>query len=62
VPATQAGAFVNIEPVMGALLGVAVLGDRLGPLGIVGGLLIVGSALRFTLRGRVAGAPPTPPT
>jgi drug/metabolite transporter (DMT)-like permease len=45
VPASQAGVFINLEPVVGALLGVLVLHDVLGPYGIIGGLLVIGSAV-----------------
>ena len=45
VPASQAGVFLNLEPVVGAILGVLVLHDVLGPFGIVGGLLVVGAAV-----------------
>jgi len=31
VPASQAGVLLNMEPLMGSLLGVFVLGERLGP-------------------------------
>lgn len=50
VPAARAGIFVNFEPVVGSLLGVGLLGETLGPLAIMGGLLIVGAATVFTLR------------
>ena len=43
-PASRAGVFVNIEPVVGALLGVAILGESLGPGALVGGTLILGAA------------------
>src|SRR5689334_4356771 len=45
VPASQAGVFINLEPVVGAILGVAVLGDILGPLALIGGALVVGAAV-----------------
>jgi drug/metabolite transporter (DMT)-like permease len=45
VPASQAGVFLNLEPVVGAILGVLVLHDVLGPYGIVGGLLVIGAAV-----------------
>jgi drug/metabolite transporter (DMT)-like permease len=37
--------FVNLEPVIGAILGVALLGDVLGRYAIVGGLLVIGAAI-----------------
>lgn len=60
VPATRAAAFVNIDPVVGTILGVLVLGERLGATAIVGGILILGAALRFTLHEHPAEAA-TPP-
>jgi len=50
VPASRAGIYVNLEPVVGAILGVTLLHDRLGPVAIVGGVLVVGSAVAFTRR------------
>jgi len=43
--ASQAGVFGNLEPLVGATLGVTLLGEHLGPLALVGGMLVVGSAL-----------------
>lgn len=45
VPAAQAGVFVNLEPALGALLGVVVLGETLGWSGVAGGALILGAAV-----------------
>jgi drug/metabolite transporter (DMT)-like permease len=45
VPASRAGVFLNIEPALGAYLGVTLLGERLGPHALVGGALILGSAI-----------------
>jgi drug/metabolite transporter (DMT)-like permease len=45
VPASQAGVFVNLEPVVGAILGVILLHDILGPYALIGGLLVVGAAI-----------------
>ena len=50
VPASQAGVFVNLEPVVGAALGVLLFGDTFGGWSIVGGLLIVGAAVVVSLR------------
>jgi drug/metabolite transporter (DMT)-like permease len=50
VPASRAGVFVNLEPVIGALLGVTVLGETLGALGLLGGLFIVGAAIAMSWR------------
>lgn len=45
VPAAEAGVFVNLEPALGALLGVVVLGETLGWSGVAGGALIIGAAI-----------------
>jgi drug/metabolite transporter (DMT)-like permease len=45
VPASQAGVFLNFEPVVGALLGVILLHDVLGSYSILGGLLVIGAAI-----------------
>jgi len=43
-PASRAGVFVNIEPVVGALLGVTLLRESLGPGAVLGGLLVLAAA------------------
>ena len=53
VPASRAGVFLNIEPALGSILGVVVLGDRLGPGTWVGGALIIGAAVVLTTTGHV---------
>ncbi len=50
VPASQAGVLLNIEPLMGSVLGVLVLGERLGPAAWVGGAMILSAALVLTSR------------
>jgi drug/metabolite transporter (DMT)-like permease len=45
VPASQAGVFLNLEPVVGTLLGVILLHDMLGHYSILGGLLVIGAAV-----------------
>src|SRR5271155_5277595 len=50
VPASQAGVLLNMEPLIGSLLGVLVLGERLGPSAWVGGALILASAITLTTR------------
>jgi drug/metabolite transporter (DMT)-like permease len=52
VPASRAGVFLNIEPALGSLLGVELLGERLGPYAWLGGALIIGAAIVLTTRGR----------
>ena len=50
VPASRAGVFLNIEPALGSLLGVELLGERLGPYAWLGGALIIGAAVVLTTR------------
>jgi drug/metabolite transporter (DMT)-like permease len=48
VPASEAGVFVNLEPALGAVLGVLILGETLGWTGLAGGALIIGAAVAMT--------------
>jgi drug/metabolite transporter (DMT)-like permease len=50
VPASRAAVFLNIEPMLGSFLGVELLGDRLGPLAWIGGVLILAAAIVLTTR------------
>jgi drug/metabolite transporter (DMT)-like permease len=50
VPASRAGVFLNIEPALGSILGVQLLGDKLGPWAWGGGGLILGAAVVLTIR------------
>ncbi len=52
VPASRAGVFLNIEPAFGSILGVTLLGDRLGPGAWLGGGLIIAAAAILTLTDR----------
>lgn len=52
VPASQAGVLLNMEPLIGSLLGVFVLGERLGPSAWLGGALILGAAVTLTTRSK----------
>ncbi len=52
VPASQAGVLLNMEPLIGSLLGVFVLGERLGPRAWVGGALILTAAVTMTMRSK----------
>jgi drug/metabolite transporter (DMT)-like permease len=52
VPASQAGVLLNMEPLIGSLLGVFVLGERLGPSAWVGGALILTAAITLTTRSK----------
>jgi drug/metabolite transporter (DMT)-like permease len=45
VEASQAGVFVNLEPVVGTLLGITLFHEQVGALGLAGGTLIVGAAI-----------------
>ncbi len=54
VPASRAGVFLNIEPALGSILGVELLGERLGPFAWIGGALILGAAVTLTVRGHEA--------
>ncbi len=48
VPASQAGVLLNMEPLMGSLLGVFVLGEHLGPTAWTGGGFILAAAVTLT--------------
>jgi drug/metabolite transporter (DMT)-like permease len=50
VPASRAGVFLNIEPALGSILGVELLGDKLGPFAWIGGGLILAAAVTLTVR------------
>jgi drug/metabolite transporter (DMT)-like permease len=56
VPASRAGVFLNIEPALGSLLGVKLLGEHLGPYAWVGGALILAAAVSLTTRGHEPGS------
>jgi len=67
VGAASAGVFINIEPLMGATLGVALFGDHLTLALAVGGLLIIAGSFAVVLGERgakpsdlAATPPPTP--
>lgn len=50
VPASRAGVFLNLEPMIGSLLGVGLLGEHLGPAAWIGGAMILTAALTLTSR------------
>jgi len=52
IPASQAGVFLNMEPLMGSILGVTLLRETLGPTGITGGILILMAAVTLTTKSR----------
>jgi drug/metabolite transporter (DMT)-like permease len=58
VPASRAGIFLNLEPAVGSLLGVELLGEHLGPYAWVGGGLILAAAVALTARGARPGTEP----
>jgi drug/metabolite transporter (DMT)-like permease len=50
VPASRAGIFLNLEPAIGSVLGVTLLGESMGAVAWIGGGLILASAVFMTLR------------
>jgi len=50
VPASQAGIFVNLEPLVGSILGVLLLHESLGAMAIAGGTLIIAGAVHFSYK------------
>ena len=50
VPASRAGVFLNLEPVVGSILGIVFLGESLGPIAWFGGAMIVAAAVTLTSR------------
>jgi drug/metabolite transporter (DMT)-like permease len=52
VPASQAGVLLNMEPLIGSLLGVFALGEHLGPSAWTGGALILAAAVTLTTRSK----------
>ena len=52
VPASQAGVLLNMEPLIGSVLGVCLLHETLGPSGRTGGTLILAAAVVITTRSR----------
>jgi drug/metabolite transporter (DMT)-like permease len=56
MPASRAGVFLNLEPVVGTFLGMALLHERLGGMAVLGGLFIVSAAVYFSVRPHPAAA------
>jgi drug/metabolite transporter (DMT)-like permease len=52
VPASQAGVLLNMEPLIGSILGVFILHESLGPSARLGGCLILAAAVVITTRSR----------
>lgn len=50
VPASRAGVFLNLEPALGSVLGVELLGEHLGPYAWIGGAMILAAAVTLTTR------------
>jgi drug/metabolite transporter (DMT)-like permease len=50
VPASRAGVFLNLEPMIGSLLGVGLLGEHLGAAAWLGGAMILSAAITLTSR------------
>ena len=54
VPASQAGIFVNLEPLVGAILGIWLLHESLGTMALAGGALIIGGAVYFSYKPKIS--------
>ncbi len=52
VPTSRAGIFLNMEPVVGSVMGVTLLGEVMGPTAWLGGGCILVAAIVMTVRGR----------
>lgn len=48
VPASRAGVFLNLEPLVGSCLGVFILHEMLGAMALLGGAMILGPAVYFS--------------
>jgi len=53
VPASQAGVLLNMEPLIGSLLGVFLLSEHLGPVAWLGGAMILVAAITLTTRSKI---------
>jgi drug/metabolite transporter (DMT)-like permease len=60
VPASQAGVLLNMQPVVGCLLGIAVLKERLGLLAWGGGILILTATVALTTKSTATVREPLP--
>ena len=58
VPAQIAGAFLNLEPLVGAIAGVVFFADPAGPKQLAGGLAVVAGIALSTLIPRSPAGPP----
>jgi len=48
VPASRAGVFLNLEPLVGSCLGIIILHETLGAMALLGGAMILGPAIYFS--------------
>ena len=48
LPASRAGVFLNLEPLVGSILGVGLLHESLGLAAMLGGAMILGPAIYFS--------------
>ncbi|MFY0565810.1 DMT family transporter [Archangium lansingense] len=62
VPTATAGALTYLEPLTAALLGVLVFGEALGPLGLLGGLVVLLSGAWVAAEPRAPAQPAPAPT
>ena len=62
VAASEAGIFVNLEPLIGAILGVSFLHEVLGRMALAGGALIIAGALYFSYKPESTTQPESEPT
>ena len=56
VPASQAGVLLNMEPLVGSMLGIYMLHETLGPSAWAGGFLILAAAVTLTTKSKTAVA------
>ncbi len=54
VPASQAGILLNMEPLIGSILGILVLGEILGPSAWIGAILILAAAITLTMHSKTS--------
>ena len=57
VPASQAGVLLNMEPLMGSLLGIFILHETLGPTAWIGGAFILTAAIILTTHSKTQVGP-----
>jgi drug/metabolite transporter (DMT)-like permease len=57
VPASQAGVLLNMEPLMGSLLGILILHETLGPTAWLGGAFILTAAIVLTTHSKTQVGP-----